>query len=369
MPTVADVVSHLEKFAPRSLAAEWDNVGLLLGDGATPVARVLTCLTVTPGVVAEAVAGGVNLIVTHHPVLFRAVKSLTTATAEGRILLPLVRNGVAVYSPHTAFDDCAGGINDQLCETLGLTDVRPLRSRPVGEAGDLKLVVFVPVADLAKVSDALFAAGAGRIGAYRECSFRTEGTGTFFGTDDANPAVGQKMRREEVSESRLEVVVPTAKVAAAVAALRAAHSYEEPAFDLYPLKTAPAGGSGRVGVLPQPVALGDLGRTLRTKLRANGVQVIGDQARPVSRVAVACGAAGEYLKDAIKAQADIFVTGELRFHDGLAAQAAGVAVLLPGHYATERSAVEALAGRLQAAFPDVTVTASAEERDPFDVLP
>ena len=367
MPTVADIVTDLEGFAPRSLAADWDNVGLLVGDTALSVTRVMTCLTVTPEVVAEAVAGGVNLLVTHHPVLFRAVKSLTTATAEGRLLLPLLRNEIAVYSPHTAFDDCIGGINDQLCGTLGLTEVRPLRPRSATDSDAVKLVVFVPAGDLATVSDALFVAGAGRIGNYRECSFRADGTGTFFGTDGANPSVGQTLRREEVGESRLEVVVPKARLADAVAALRAAHSYEEPAFDIYPLKAAPAGGSGRVGELPQPRTVADLGRALRASLRANAVQVVGDPARQVRRVAVACGAAGESLKDAVRADADLFVTGELRFHDGLAAEAAGLAVLLPGHFATERPAVEALARRLQAAFPDVGVSA-AVERDPFDLL-
>ncbi|HEY2785387.1 MAG TPA: Nif3-like dinuclear metal center hexameric protein, partial [Fimbriiglobus sp.] len=129
MPTVADVVANLAAFAPTALAAEWDNVGLLLGDAAGPADRVMTCLTVTPDVVAEAVAGRVQLIVSHHPILFRAVKNLSTSTSEGRLLLPLLRAGIAVYSPHTAYDNCPGGINDQLCERLGLSGVRPLRMK------------------------------------------------------------------------------------------------------------------------------------------------------------------------------------------------------------------------------------------------
>ena len=368
MPTVADAVAYLDVFAPPSSAADWDNVGLLLGDSNTPLTRVLTCLTVTAEVVAEAVAERVELIVAHHPVLFKAFKTLTAATADGKLLLPLLKHGIAVYSPHTAFDNCAGGINDGLAARLGLTGVGPLR--PDKPAACFKLVTFVPAADLARVSDALFAAGAGTIGAYRECSFRTDGVGTFFGTDAANPTVGVKGRREQVAESRLEVLVPEAHLAAVLAALRTAHSYEEPAFDVYPLR-ATAGaftGAGRVGDLPHEIKLVDLGETLQRTLRSKGMQVIGSRGRPVRRVAVACGAAGEYLADAIRAKADVFVTGELRFHDGLAAQAAGIAVLLPGHYATERPGVENLAVRLQAAFPNVNVSASAAERDPFGVL-
>ena len=368
MPTVADVVAHLDAFAPPSSAADWDNVGLILGDSTAPLTRILTCLTVTPEVVAEAVKEKVELIVAHHPVLFKPVDKLTDATADGRLLLPLLRHGVAVYSPHTAFDNCAGGINDGLTSRLGLLNVRPLRPDKPGAA--FKLVAFVPAGDLARVSDALFAAGAGQIGAYRECSFRADGTGTFFGTDAANPAVGVKGRREEVAESRLEVVVTEASLSAAVAALRAAHSYEEPAFDVYPLRTTAGAtsGAGRIGDLPNEIRLVHLGEALQRALNAKGMQVIGSRGLPVQRVAVACGAAGEYLADAIRAKADVFVTGELRFHDGLAAQAAGISVLLPGHYATERPGVEDLAVRLQAAFPMLHVAASAAERDPFGVL-
>ncbi len=368
MLTVADAVAFLDAFAPPSGAADWDNVGLILGDSTTPLTRILTCLTVTSEVVAEAVDAGVELIVTHHPLLFKPVKKLTDATADGKLLLPLLKRGIAVYSPHTAFDNCAGGINDGLAARLGLTNVRPLRSdKP---AALFKLVAFVPPGDLARVSDALFAAGAGHIGAYRECSFRTDGTGTFFGTDAANPTVGVKGRREEVRESRLEVVLPEASLSAAVAALRAAHSYEEPAFDIYPLRSlvGTSSGAGRVGDLPDDVMIADLGETLRLALRSAGMQYVGSRDGLVKRVAVACGAAGEYLADAIRAKADVFVTGELRFHDGLAAKAADIAVLLPGHYATERPGVEDLAVRLQAAFPTLHVTPSATERDPFGVL-
>src|SRR5437870_1161489 len=232
--TVADVIREMQALAPSALAADWDNVGLLLGDAAAPVERVMTCLTVTPESVAEAIEERARLIVSHHPIFFRPIQQLTTATAEGRLVLDLVQAGIAVYSAHTAYDNGAGGINDQLAEKLGLTGVGPLRSRN-GEP-QCKLVVFVPDNDLAKVSDAMFAAGAGHIGQYRECSFRLAGTGTFFGSEQTNPAVGQKGRREEVAEWRLEVVCPESAVEAVVGAMRAAHSYEEPAFDVYPLR-------------------------------------------------------------------------------------------------------------------------------------
>ncbi|MGL4552684.1 MAG: YqfO family protein, partial [Gemmataceae bacterium] len=245
MTTVADVAAHLEAFAAPALAADWDNVGLLLGRRGQAVERVMTCLTVTPDSAAEAIDRRAGLIVSHHPVLFRPAKRLTADTADGAMLLDLIRADVAVYSPHTAFDNCPGGINDHLAELLGLTGVRPLRPRAAGPR-QVKLVAFVPEADLGRVSDAVFAAGAGVIGEYGECSFRAAGTGTFKGSDASNPAVGQKGRREEVSEWRVEYVCPETKLQAVAAALRSAHSYETPAFDVYPLAAAPGGGEGRV---------------------------------------------------------------------------------------------------------------------------
>ena len=365
MPTVADFAAYLERFAPCATAAEWDNVGLLLGDPADPVERVLTCLTATPDVVEEAVRERANLIVTHHPLLFRAAKKLTANTPDGRVVLPLLRAGIAVYSPHTAFDNCVGGINDSLCAALGIANPTPLRPREV--ARQCKLVVFVPDGDLAKVSDAVFAAGAGVIGNYTECSFRLAGKGTFYGTDGANPVVGQKGRREDVDEWRLEVVVPERLVAPVVAAMRKAHSYEEPAFDVYPLRPGSCGGEGRIGELAQPATLGELVDRAKRELRAPSVQVVGDLSRGVRKVAVACGAAGEYLSDSIRSNADVFLTGEMRFHEALAARDSGVAVVLPGHYATERPAVEALARRLAAEWPGVTVWPSRAEHDPLRI--
>jgi dinuclear metal center YbgI/SA1388 family protein len=363
MFTVATVVDFLDRFAPPDLAADWDNVGLLLGEWSAAVERIMTCLTVTPASAAEAITGRANLIVTHHPILFRGVKRLTDATAEGRMLLELARAGVAVYSPHTAFDNTRGGINDLLARRLALSDVGPLRR--AAECGQMKVVVFVPEKDLNRVADALFAAGAGQIGEYRECSFRLAGIGTFFGTDAAHPTIGQKGRREEVHEWRLEAICPASCVEAVVAAIRQAHSYEEPAFDIYPLHPLPSGrGEGRVGLLPQGQPLGELAATVKKVLRAGPVQVIGDLQTPVQRVAIACGAGGEMLSDAVRARADVLLSGEMRFHDYLQARAEGLALILPGHYPSERCGIEELAERLRSQFPPLHVWASECETDP-----
>lgn len=364
MPTIADIAADLEQFAPLSLAIDWDNVGLLVGNAAASVQRILTCLTVTPTVVAEAIDTQCELIVSHHPVLFRATKTLTAATAEGKMLLNLIRAGVAVYSPHTAFDNCVGGINDQLAARLQLSEVRPLRSTV--DEKKCKIVVFVPPADVEKVSGAMFAAGAGRIGDYRECSFRLPGTGTFFGEDAAQPTVGQKGRRETVEEIRLEVVCSESVVRLVLAAMRAAHSYEEPAVDIYPLApTDSLTGQGRVGHLPVTTSLREFAEKVRQLLSLEQVPLVGDCSRTVRTVAIACGSAGEYLPDAVRAKADVFLTGEMRFHGCIDAESLGIGVVLGGHYATERLGIEMLAERMQQRWPECSVNASRREADPI----
>jgi dinuclear metal center YbgI/SA1388 family protein len=368
MPTVAAVVEFLESFAPPDLAADWDNVGLLLGQRGAAAGRLMTCLTVTPDSATEAVEDRAQLIVSHHPVLFRAARRLTDDTPEGRTLLALARAGVAVYSPHTAFDNTPGGINDLLASRLGLAGTAPLRPQKGG--GQVKVVVFVPDKDLERVADALFAAGAGAIGQYSQCSFRLAGTGTFFGSEATNPTVGRKGRREEVSEWRLEAVCPEDRLNEAVAAVRRSHSYEEPAFDVYPLHPgAGTRGEGRLGNLAAPVPLREFAAAVRQALGTGPVPVVGEPERPVRRVAVVCGSGGDFLPDAARARADVLLTGELRFHDCLEAQARGLALVLPGHYATERPGVEDLARRLGEHFADLEVWPSRRERDPLQPSP
>lgn len=362
MPTVGTICASLDRFASPELAAEWDNVGLLFGNSATQVQRILTCLTVTAEVVDEAIESGVQLIVAHHPILFRGTKRLVASSAEGKFLWPLARAGVSIYSPHTSFDNCVGGINDIIAQRLGLADVKPLRP---ATSRQFKVVVFTPDDDLQKVSDSMFAAGAGHIGQYRQCSFRLPGAGTFFGSDASHPTIGQKGRLEEVNEQRLEVICPENRLATVLQAMRHAHSYEEPAYDVYPLQPSPSGtGEGRLGRLANAATLAELARRVKRELNASVVQIVGDEARPIDCVAIACGAAGEFLGDAVRANADAFLTGEMRFHEYLAAKAQGIALILPGHYATERPAVEVLAENLQTSWPGLNVWASRRESDP-----
>lgn len=367
MITVRDLARWLEGFAPSRLAESWDNVGLLMGDPDAEASRVMTCLTVTRRTAQEAVDEKANAIVSHHPVLFRATKRLLWDSAENGFLWSLARSGVAVLSPHTAFDNTKGGINAGLARRLGLEDVGPLRPSPA--EGSFKVVIFTPASDREAVLAAAFAAGAGHIGAYRECSFAIPGEGTFFGGEGANPTVGEAGRRETVSELRLEVVCPAGVLARVLAAVRAAHSYEEPAIDVYPLHVEPGGpGAGRLGRLPARVSLGEFARKVAASLGSTGLQFVGEPERPVERVAIVCGAGDDFLPDAARAGADVLLTGEARFHRALEAETLGIGLVVAGHHATERPGVEDLAARLAAEFPGMRVWASRSEHDPLRVL-
>ena len=245
---VADLLSAIERLAPAHLAQPWDNSGLLVGDRAAPVHRVLAALELTEAVLAEAVAGGFDTVLTHHPLLFAPVRSLVDSHPKERLLRGLVQNHITLIACHTNLDAAPGGMADIAAEALGLRDVSPLEQ---ASAGWVKFVGFVPAEALDKVAAAVFAAGAGGIGDYSECAFAGQGTGWFTPGVDSHPAVGEVAKPARVPEVRWETVAPKERAAAVVSAFVAAHPYEEPAFDLYPVEDVlPLVGLGRVGDLP-----------------------------------------------------------------------------------------------------------------------
>jgi dinuclear metal center YbgI/SA1388 family protein len=358
-----DVLEALAAIAPLELAADWDNVGLLVGPRRETVDRIMTCLTLTPDTAQEAVDRHADLIITHHPVMFRAIKTLSGEDSASQVLLQLIRAGIAVYSPHTAYDNAPGGINDLLAGGIGLSKVGSLRFHE----SRYKLVVFVPQEAVSGVSDALFEAGAGRIGRYRECSYHSPGTGAFFGDETTSPTVGRRGTRESVAEHRLEVVCPKAKLGAVLAAIRRSHPYEEPAYDVYPLTTSAgeSGGEGRCGELAPAQSVGKIAERLKTLVSVSHIEIVGDAGTVVDRAAIVCGSGGDFTPDAARRGAQLLITGEIRFHDALLAQAHQLTVLVLGHYASERFAMEKLAGRLASQFPQLSVWASETEQDPI----
>jgi dinuclear metal center YbgI/SA1388 family protein len=363
-----EVVAALDHVAPLRYAESWDNVGLLVGDPSAEVTRALVTVDYTRAVADEARALGAELVVSYHPPIFGAMKRVP----HDALWAEAVRLGVALYSPHTALDVADGGTNDWLADACRIHKEarRALRGYAAKDA-HYKLVTFVPESAMLAVSEALFDAGAGRIGDYTRCSFRTPGSGTFFGEEGASPVVGAPGRLETVAEIRIETLVPVGLVDAVVAALRSAHPYEEPAFDVVRLAPASEGvtvGLGRVGDVT-PIPRAELVERIKTALGVSHVLVAGPRDGSAARVAVAAGAGGELLEDAIRAKADVFVTGEVRHHDALSAARRGMTVVAALHSNSERAAVRAYAARLATRLVGVVdVRAAACDADPFVVL-
>jgi dinuclear metal center YbgI/SA1388 family protein len=379
---VSTLVEHLEEIAPLSRAAPWDNVGLLVGTRRPSVQRVLLTVDLTGAVVDEAVQRGCELIVAYHPPIFAGLKRIEATSPCAAAL----RHDIAVYSPHTAWDAAAGGVNDALADVLALTQRRPIQPNPAlprsphDRAPSLvKLVTFVPEDALATLSNALFAAGAGRIGNYTSCSFRVPGTGTFFGDENTNPAVGIAQQLQTVSEIRLETMVPADAIPAVVAALRQHHPYEEPAFDLVCLADAHewehadhgTTGMGRIGHVRGTVQ--ELIARVQRALGLHHLLVAGPTESTSAEddicAAVCAGAGGELAHQAARQGATFLLTGELRHHDALALAERGVTAVCTLHSHSERFSLQHLAARLrERAGTDLECYLSDRDREPFAVV-
>jgi dinuclear metal center YbgI/SA1388 family protein len=326
---------------------------------------MMLCIDLMPKVVDETIAAKAQMVMAYHPPIFKAVSRLVSPgpTPEAAVHR-CIAHGLAVYSVHTALDAADGGTNDCLARLCGIQRTEPLEYTESGPM-EYKLAVFVPAKELDRVSEAMFAAGAGRIGGYEKCSFRIPGTGTFYGTETTRPAVGQAGRLEFAEEIRLEAVCPASCLPAVIDAIRREHSYEEPAFDVYPLVKRPVAGIGRVGPLPKAIALGALARKLKRAAEAAGVSVVGDPARVVERAVIVVGAAGSLPLGFPLGPSDVIVTGEIRHHDALAILRRDGSAVALSHWSSERPALKSLAARLRALLPGVEVLISTQDCEPF----
>jgi dinuclear metal center YbgI/SA1388 family protein len=358
-----EILALLEEIAPARYAETWDNVGLLIGDERQEVSKALLAIDYTPEVAAEAQREKCELVIAYHPPIFSPIKRLTAPD----LIFDAARRGVAIYSPHTALDVAPGGTNDLLADILGLEDRTPLRLIEI-KGREHKLSVFVPQEALEKVANALFDAGAGGIGRYTRCSFRSPGTGTFMGDESTNPTIGKPGVYEETPEIKLELLCPIGRVAQVIGALRKSHPYEEPAFDLVPLVAPAEGlGQGRIGHVT-PTALSALLMRIKEDLSLSHLLVAGPTEGTISRAAVLAGAGREHLKDAIAQGAQLYLTGEIPHHDALVAAKAGVTVVATLHSNSERASLKRLRDRLGQGALGVSFLSSVADRDPFLVL-
>ncbi|GAB3128051.1 Nif3-like dinuclear metal center hexameric protein [Tsukamurella serpentis] len=361
---LAEVIEMLDQAYPPRLAEEWDSVGLVCGDPADEVEKVLVCVDVTTAVVDAALAGGVQLIIAHHPLLLRGVDTVAATTPKGALIHRLVRGGCALFTAHTNADRARGGVNDALAAALGLQVSGPIEYLDAARRLD-RWGVMVPPAQADEVLAAMFDAGAGEIGEYSECAWRVGGTGQFRPGDDADPAIGSARELTVHAETRLELVAERAVRDRVTQALKDAHPYEEPAYDIVEL----AGGDrqwglGRVGTLPGPVSLAVFTEQVAAALGV-AVRSAGDPDSVISTVAV-CGGAGDSLLAAVARRGvDAYVTGDLRHHPvDEHLRAGGPAVVDAGHWGTEFPWCAAVAELL---WPLLEVTVHDRPTDPFTV--
>jgi dinuclear metal center YbgI/SA1388 family protein len=355
-----DIIAALESWAPPAYQEGYDNSGLIVGDSTANVNAALLTLDCTEAVVDEAIEKGVDLIIAHHPIVFSGLKRFNGSDYVQRTVMKAIRHGVAIYAIHTNLDNVYDGVNRYLGELIGVHNQRVLQ--PKGELFE-KIVVFVPHSHAEQVRAALFAAGAGAIGDYDECSYATEGTGTFRANESANPFVGERGKRHSEPETRIEVIVPRHAATKAIAAALEAHPYEEVAFDRYPLtNTAARVGSGMIGDLPEAMSWQGLFDRLKHELKAQVIRHTQLPETSVKRVAY-CGGSGFFLLQAAKrAGADVFITSDVKYHQFFDAE--GIVLADVGHWESEHRTVELIARYLNGKFANFAVHFSQTQTNP-----
>jgi dinuclear metal center YbgI/SA1388 family protein len=364
-----EIIQLFEQFSPKGLAMEGDKVGLQIGRLNRKVERVLVALDVLENVIDEAIKKDVQLIIAHHPPIYRPLKNVITDTTQGRMIEKLLRNDIAVYAAHTNLDVAKGGVNDLLAEALEIQNPEVLV--PTFETALKKIVVFVPAESAESVRKALGDAGAGFIGNYSHCTFSANGTGRFLPGDQTQPYVGQPGVMETVDEVRIETIVPEMQVKRVLTAMLKAHPYEEPAFDVYPVENkGEVLGLGRIGTVAE-MTLAEFAEKVKKVLEVDRVRVVGDLASKVKKVAVLGGDGNKYFNQAKFKGADVYITGDIYYHTAHDAMMEGLNMIDPGHNVEKvmKKGVARTLGELcQKAGFKVEFIPSEENTDPFQYV-
>ncbi len=342
---VKEIIGFVESWAPPGVAWEKDNTGLQIGNGRREVKKILLSLDVTESVVDYAIRKNFEMIFTHHPFLFVPLKKIDVSDdSKSRIIKKLLEHDISLYSAHTNLDFTKNGVSFQIAKKLGLENIRFLHNI---ENKQYKLVVFVPAEAKEKVANAIFEAGGGIIGEYEKCSFELEGTGTFEGSENSNPAVGVKNNFERVEEVRLEVLIHAWNLNKTLAALKDAHPYEEPAYDVYVLKNASANyGEGAIGEFAKALTEKEFLSLVAEKLKIPALRYAKGKAKKIKTVAVCGGTCAALIGEAIKSKADAFVTADIKYHEFQSAEGK-IFFIDAGHYETEVTVLDEVKKRLE----------------------
>ena len=362
MPKIKEVIRCLEEVAPPVYQESYDNSGLLTGNSEAELKGALITLDTIEEVIDEAIALNCNLIISHHPIIFKGLKKLTGSNYVERTIIKALKHDIAIYAIHTNLDSVLQGVNHKIAEKLGLINLKILSPR---KQLLKKLVTFIPVADTDKVMKEVYTSGAGHIGNYSECSFRVEGTGSFKPNETANPTIGKANEAEFVKENRVEVIFPTYLEDRIVSSLIEAHPYEEPAYDVFLLENSHKEvGAGLVGELPEPVSELDFLMNLKRKMYVFQVRHTAFLDKKVTKVAV-CGGSGSFLlKDAMRAKADFFVTADFKYHEFFDAEKK-IVIADIGHYESEVYTKELIYEILSKKFTNIALILSKVVSNPI----
>lgn len=362
---IKDITDYLEDLAPLSLQESYDNSGLLIGLYETIVNKVLITLDVTEEVIDEAITEKCELIIAHHPLIFKGIKRLNSNNLTERLVVKLIKADIAVYAIHTNLDNVKPGVNEMLASKLGLTNTKIL----VPQTGNLqKLVIFCPVAHADKVREAMFEAGAGHIGNYDSCSYNLDGKGTFRALEGADPFVGEKGKLHFENEVRIESIAPKFKMKKIIQEMVEAHPYEEVAYDIYPLENVNLNtGAGMIGELEIESDAKDFLGYVKKTLGTKAIKFSPLIKRKVKKIAV-CGGSGAFLISAAHgAGADVFITGDVKYHDFFEFHGQ-MTIVDAGHYETEQFTKELICSKLKEKFPTFALLISKINTNPVDIL-
>lgn len=359
------ITQYLESVAPLDFQESYDNAGLNIGHPDDEISGILITLDITEEILDEAIQKNLNLIVAHHPIIFGGIKKLNGKNYIERCVAKAIKNDIAIYAAHTNLDSVFGGVNSKIAEKLELQNCRILAPTP----GFLKkLVTFVPTADAEKVRKALFAAGAGNIGNYDSCSFNLQGTGSFKGNDQTNPYVGEKNQLHLEEETRIETIFPKHLQSGIIRALLNAHPYEEVAYDIYPLDNEyQQGGIGMIGELEKPMDEMQFLHKLKAVFNCSVVKHTQISGKPISKVAVCGGSGSTYLNKALAQKADIFISGDFKYHQFFDAENQLIIADI-GHYESEQFTKEVFYELLTKKFPKFAVHLSEINTNPVNYL-
>lgn len=363
-----DVFQGMEGWAPRDLAYDWDNVGLQVGSFSRQVNKVMVTLDVLETVVDEAIEEEVDLIIAHHPLLFKSTKQINTDDAQGRIIEKLMKHDISVYAAHTNLDAAKDGINDMLSDAIGIKGSDLLMEAK--QEALYKLVVYAPVTHVNAIHEALGGSGAGHIGNYSHCTFQTEGTGTFKPQEGAKPFIGNEGNMSYVDEVKVETIVSEKNLEMIVEKVKCAHPYEEVAYDVFQLHMeGEKHGIGRIGNLDRETTLRELSNHIKQALDVPKVRVTGDLDQRVKKIAVLGGSGGDFINVAKEKGADVYLTGDMSFHQAQDAWQMGLSVIDPGHH-VEKVMKQATKRYLENVYPinKLEIIISKTNTEPFQFV-